>query len=151
MTRQRAPQLPAPRLRQKLFRLARAAMKHAYAPYSHFRVGTAILLADGRVFTGCNVENASYGLTYLRRAQRRFCRRRRQPPQAGDSGGGGRQSSRRALFALWCLPAGPGRVRPARHRLLYGRKRPVQRTMQELLVDGFTLCPNETDNDSDNG
>lgn len=47
----------------ELLRLAREAMAHAYAPYSHYRVGACILTADGRTFCGCNVENASFGLT----------------------------------------------------------------------------------------
>ena len=41
---------------------AREAMSHAYAPYSDFPVGVAALVDDGRIITGCNVENASYGV-----------------------------------------------------------------------------------------
>ena len=49
--------------REKLVRAASKAMKHAYAPFSHFRVGAAILTAQGDIFAGCNVENSSYGMT----------------------------------------------------------------------------------------
>ncbi len=48
---------------EELVSLALAARARAYAPYSRFAVGAALLLADGSVVTGCNVENASYGLT----------------------------------------------------------------------------------------
>ncbi len=48
---------------EELLRHASKARNLAYAPYSKFRVGAALLAKDGEIFTGCNVENASYGLT----------------------------------------------------------------------------------------
>jgi len=48
---------------EKLMRSAKSVMKNAHVPYSHFRVGAAILLTNGKIFAGCNVENASYGMT----------------------------------------------------------------------------------------
>ena len=49
--------------KERLLNLARAAQQNAYARYSNFKVGAAVLLENGETFTGCNVENASYGLT----------------------------------------------------------------------------------------
>lgn len=48
---------------KELMDLACEAMKNAYVPYSRFKVGAALLCSNGKVYTGCNVENASYGAT----------------------------------------------------------------------------------------
>ncbi|MCX6951109.1 MAG: cytidine deaminase [Verrucomicrobia bacterium] len=54
--------LPSAPLRRRLEKAARTAVKASYSPYSKFPVGAAILCGSGKIFTGCNVENASYGL-----------------------------------------------------------------------------------------
>jgi cytidine deaminase len=48
---------------EEMLAAARAAFKNAHAPYSNFRVGSAVLTERGAMYSGCNVENASYGLT----------------------------------------------------------------------------------------
>ena len=48
---------------QELLKAANNAKLNAYAPYSNFNVGAAVLTDDGKIFSGCNIENSSYGLT----------------------------------------------------------------------------------------
>ena len=47
----------------ELIEIAKQAMKYAYAPYSHFKVGAALITETGHIYTGCNIENVSYGAT----------------------------------------------------------------------------------------
>lgn len=48
---------------KELLECAKQAMQYAYTPYSNFKVGAAILMKSGKIYTGCNIENASYGAT----------------------------------------------------------------------------------------
>ena len=57
---------------EELLRLAVEAMGRAYVPYSGYQVGAALLCADGTVYQGCNIENASYTPHHLRRTQACF-------------------------------------------------------------------------------
>ena len=76
---------------------AQAAMTLAYAPYSEFAVGAAALVNDGRIVVGCNVENASYGLT--------LCAECGVVSALATSGGG-------ALLALACVDAAGAALMP---------------------------------------
>ncbi|MEI7898718.1 MAG: cytidine deaminase [bacterium] len=62
MTKQPLP-IISKEVRAFLISAAREAAAHAHCPYSHYPVGAAVLTADGQIYTGCNVENISYGLS----------------------------------------------------------------------------------------
>jgi cytidine deaminase len=126
----------------ELLRLAAAAARRAYAPYSQYPVGAALMAADGTVFVGCNVENASYGLTIC--AERAaVCAavsgRRFKIIKVAIVGGTARQpawpcGACRQVLAEFCDPATPILV-AGRGRL----DRWLTRTLGELLPESFRL------------
>jgi cytidine deaminase len=131
--------------RESLLAAARVAAQAAYAPYSRFRVGAVVLTDDGRLFSGCNVENASYGLC--------LCAERNALASAIAAG-----ARRFTAVAVTCLDAssalGPEGRTPCgacRQWLLElapdaiihldGIERPW--TSRELLPLGFVLNPSQ--------
>jgi cytidine deaminase len=122
-----------------LVKLARTALKNAYAPYSDFKVGAAILLKDGRIFTGCNVENASYGLTICAERNAIFAAvaaSKRKPEIVAVA-----VLNHRGIA---CSPCGACRqviaeFGPNAIVSYLGANGIVTRTMKELLVDGFVF------------
>ncbi|MBG6058555.1 cytidine deaminase [Cryobacterium sp. MP_M5] len=108
------------------------AMGSAYAPYSRFPVGAAALVSDGRVITGCNVENASYGLT--------LCAECALVSMLHLTGGG-------QLVAFTCVDGAGGTLMPCGRcrQLLYEHSAPGMlletvsgvRTIDEVLPDAF--------------
>jgi cytidine deaminase len=108
------------------------AMKNAYAPYSKFPVGAAALTAEGRIVSGCNVENASYGLT--------LCAECVLVGNLQMTGGG-------LLRAFYCVDAGGKVLMPCGRcrQLLYEFRAPDMElmttqgitTMDQVLPDAF--------------
>lgn len=123
-----------------LLNLARTAQENAYAPYSKFRVGAAVLLENGRIITGCNVENASYGLTNCAERSAIF---------AAVSELGGENVRVRAVAVVNdhnqpCSPCGACRQVIAefgRDAIVWyqGRNGIQESTIQSLLPDCFSL------------
>ena len=121
---------------QELIRTAFAAREKAYAPYSRFTVGAALEAKDGRVFTGCNIENASFGPT--------ICAERTAVAKAVSEG-----HTDFVRIAIWgegkdyCMPCGACRqmlyeFAPDLTLLVAGQDHSfVKLTLRELLPHGF--------------
>ncbi|MBJ7281435.1 MAG: cytidine deaminase [Rhodoluna sp.] len=109
-----------------------AAMKNAYAPYSHFPVGAAALVNDGRVVSGCNVENASYGVG--------LCAECGLVSNLSMTGGG-------KLVAFYCVDGAENILMPCGRcrQLLFEHSAPGMllqtvsglKTIEEVLPDAF--------------
>lgn len=116
----------------ELAEAATAAMRKAYVPYSRFPVGAAALTEDGRIVSGCNIENASYGLT--------LCAECSLVSQLQMTGGG-------KLVAFSCVDGEGNALMPCGRcrQLLYEFRAPGMllmtvsgiRTMDEVLPDAF--------------
>jgi len=132
--------------RDRLLRAARKVMKNAYAPFSSFRVGAAILTAKGKVFVGCNVENSSYGMTNCAERTAIFSAIAKDGPSLeiravavvgavrGNENDGG----------VPCTPCGACRqviYEFGPHAIIFyqGEKGPKQGFITDLLPEGFRL------------
>src|SRR5512146_3346329 len=125
--------------RTLLLEKAKAVVKQAYAPYSKFHVGAAILTASGNIYTGCNVENASYGLTNCAERTAIFSAVAAEGPQ-----------TRVQALAVWsdpecaCAPCGACRqviyeFGPDAVVMFQGQNGVEQRSARALLPFGFAL------------
>jgi cytidine deaminase len=129
----------SPGTQKRLLQTARAALKNAYAPFSKFKVGAAVLTSGGQIFAGCNVENSSYGMTNCAERTAIFSAVAKLGPKteikavAVASGQGGA-----------CTPCGACRqviyeFGPEAVVFYQGADGPKQALITELLPEGFRL------------
>ena len=125
---------------RELVGMARTAAKEAYCPYSHYPVGAALLAEDGTVFTGCNVENVSYGLSNCaeRTAIFKAVSEGRRAFSAIAIAGGTKSpafpcGACRQVLAEFCRPETVVLIATLRGRKI------IRTTLRELLPFGFTL------------
>lgn len=124
---------------EQMLAAARAAFKNAHAPYSNFKVGASILTERGMQFSGCNVENASYGLT--------ICAERNAIFAAVAAEGPGMRIKAVAVATAQdgpCAPCGACRqvifeFGPDAVVLFRGKSGTEQMTITKLLPEGFRL------------
>lgn len=128
---------------ERLADLARGMLTRAYAPYSRFKVGAALESASGQVFTACNVENASYGLT--------MCAERSAVAQAVARG---HRRFRRLVIVTdsdrAVAPCGACRQVVAEFGgdtevFSFGNKETMRWQLKDLLPDAFSLHGTESD------
>jgi len=125
--------------RHELMRAAEGATKNAYAPYSEFRVGAAILTASGEMFSGCNVENASYGMTNCAERTAIFSAVAKSGPELEIVAVAVAKAS-----GVPCSPCGACRqviyeFGPDAIILFQGANGPKEAHITELLPEGFRL------------
>jgi cytidine deaminase len=123
----------------RLLEAALAAQKRAYAPYSKFHVGAALLTESGHVYTGCNVENASYGLTNCAERTAIFSAVAAEGPEMKV-----RAVAVTNAAQVPCSPCGACRqvifeFGPNATVVFQGQKGFVSRTARDLLPSGFSL------------
>ncbi|MGP8051433.1 MAG: cytidine deaminase [Desulfobaccales bacterium] len=126
--------------RSKLLSVAKEALKRAYAPYSKFRVGAAVLTKKGNIFSGCNIENSSYGLTVCAERVAIFS-------AIAQEGGENMEIRALAVFCeqnSLCSPCGACRqviyeFGPNAIVLFQGRNGMQEARITELLPEGFCL------------
>lgn len=129
----------SPDQQEQLLSAARDAFKNAHAPYSNFRVGSAILTERGKMYSGCNVENASYGLT--------ICAERNAIFAAVAAEGSGMRINAVAVATerdVPCAPCGACRqviyeFGPDAVVLFRGQSGTEQMPITKLLPEGFRL------------
>ena len=125
--------------RKRLLRAARKVARNAYAPFSKFRVGAAILTTKGEVFVGCNVENSSYGMTNCAERTAIFSAVAKSGPELEIQAGAGVNDRGTA-----CSPCGACRqviyeFGPRAIIFYEGEKGPKQSLITDLLPEGFRL------------
>ena|ERR1700676_2390624 len=126
-------------MRERLLRAARKVMKNAYAPFSNFRVGAAILTSKGQVFVGCNVENSSYGMTNCAELTAIFSAVAKAGPELEI-----RAVAVTNDHGVPCSPCGACRqviyeFGPRAVVFYEGKKGPKQSLITDLLPEGFRL------------
>ncbi len=130
-------------MRKRLLRSARKVKKNAYAPFSHFRVGAAILTSNGKVFVGCNVENSSYGMTNCAERTAIFSAIAKDGPEL-EIRAVAVVGSPDIDHQVPCSPCGACRqvifeFGPRAVIFYQGKKGPKQSLITDLLPEGFRL------------